>query len=114
MNVNFPELKNLNLEHGTEQNDFLKTILEKHIAEIDTGLVQDLSHISHFATYSGGMSVERVQHQKDNLYRLEYSYPWEMNWSCADQVDEGVIHDKVRFTVSETGEIDFKMLVLAS
>ncbi|MDG4812371.1 hypothetical protein P8629_05075 [Hydrogenovibrio sp. 3SP14C1] len=114
MNVNFPELKNLSLEHGAEQNDFLKTILEKHIAEIDIGLVQDLSHISHFASYSGGMVVEKVQHQKDNLYRLEYSYPWEMNWSCADQVDEGVIHDKVRFTVSEDGEIDFKMLMLAS
>lgn len=114
MKVIFPELENLTLEHSEQQNDFLKTVLDNHIAEIDTGLVQDLSHISHFATYSGGMTVEKVQHQKDNLYRMEYSYPWEMNWSCADQVDEGVIQDKVRFTVSESGEIHFKLLVLTS
>lgn len=112
MKVIFPELQNQPLVHGTEQNDFLKAVLEKHIAEIDTGLVQDLSHISHFATYSGGMTVEKVEYQKDNLYRMDYSYPWEMNWSCADQVDEGLIHDKVRFTVSDTGEIHFKLLVL--
>ncbi|QBZ82939.1 hypothetical protein GHNINEIG_00980 [Hydrogenovibrio crunogenus] len=114
MKVVIPELQNLSLAHGAEQNDFLKTVLNKHIAEIDKELVQDLSHISHFATYPGGMTVEKVVFQKDNLYRMDYSYPWEMNWSCADQVDEGLIHDKVRFTVSGTGEIHFKLLVLAS
>jgi len=114
MKITFPELQNTIFEHGAQLADTLKTVLIAHLTELEHELVQDMTHISHFANYHGGMEFIQVSHQKDNLYKLDYSYPWEINWSCADQMEEGVMQEKVRFTLSDRGEIEFKLFKLES
>ncbi|MGC9386892.1 MAG: hypothetical protein ACP5D0_08100 [Hydrogenovibrio sp.] len=101
------------LTPGEEHNDTLLACLTERLPELEQDLVQDLSHISHFAHYAGGMVLDAVIYQNDNLYRLDYHYPWEINWSCADQMAQGVMNDKVRFTLTEDGEVHFKWLTLA-
>jgi hypothetical protein len=100
------------LTPGEEHNETILARLSERLPELEHDLVQDLSHISHFANYMGGMALDAVIYQKDNLYRLDYHYPWEINWSCADQIEQGVMNDKVRFTLAEDGEVHFKLLKL--
>lgn len=112
MKVIFPELEGRTFVQGAELEAELLETIRTHLPEIDHELVQDLSHISHFANYVGGMTAETVTYQKDNLYKLDYTYKWEINWSCADQMEEGVINDKIRFTLADNGEVEFKILKL--
>lgn len=110
MQISFPELLGKLSQPGDASESLLLSVLTEHLSVLEHELVQDLTHISHFANYISGMTLDKVCYEKGNQYRLEYHYPWEMNWSCADQTGSGVIHDKVRFIVDATGRIEFKIL----
>lgn len=88
----------------------LYQFLDDNLALIEQDLVPDLSHISHFASYAGGMSLEVVEPIRENRFRLSYQVPWEMNWSCAGQTESGIVKEKLHFTVSDDGVIEFLVL----
>lgn len=89
------------LEHFLAQN------IGEQLALIEQDLIPDFSHISHFASYAGGMTIDRIEFVRENRFRLCYSVPWEMNWSCAGQTESGVAQEKMHFTVSKDGCIQF-------
>lgn len=88
----------------------LYQFLDDNLALIEQDLVPDLSHISHFASYAGGMSIERIEFVRENRFRLCYAVPWEMNWSCAGQTESGVVKEKMHFTVDADGVLTFLIL----
>ncbi len=112
MKVTFAELQNREIVHSPEMAASLKSILSTHLAEIDAEMVQDLTHISQAACYSGEMSIDAVEYLKDNLYRCDYSYNWQIAWTCSGTQEAGRVKEKVRFTVADNGEIEFKFLKL--
>ncbi len=91
----------------------LYQLLAQNLILIEQDLVPDLSHISHFASYAGGMSLAAIEHIRDNRFRLSYQVPWQMNWSCAGQTESGIANEKIHFTVSETGQLSFLFIRFA-
>ncbi|MBF6057997.1 hypothetical protein [Thiomicrorhabdus heinhorstiae] len=92
------------------------SMLQQEIAELlpsmEKEFIQDMSHISDAAVYEGDMQVDQVVYLKDNLYRCDYSYNWVIAWTCSGTQEAGRIQEKVRFSLSEDGEIEFKFLKL--
>ncbi|PLA74778.1 hypothetical protein CYQ88_04100 [Hydrogenovibrio sp. SC-1] len=95
---------------SNEAEACLYQLLVKNLSRMEQALVPDLSHISHFASYAGDMSLEAVEHIRDNRFRLSYQVPWQMNWSCAGQTESGIANEKIHFTVSEVGQLTFLFL----
>lgn len=112
MKLIFSELTKLPVEHGAELAEIVKTKLAPVIEKYSDDFVQDLSHISQAANYSGDLQVDQVEYLKDNLYRCDYSYNWEIAWTCSGTQEAGRVNEKVRFTVDENGELNFKFLKL--
>jgi len=90
----------------------LKTVLNNHIANYSDDFVQDMSHISQAAHYAGNMLVDNVVHIKDNVFRCDYSYDWAIGWTCSGTQEAGRVKEKVRFSLNEYGELEFKFLQL--
>lgn len=85
----------------------LHQTLVDNLAVIEQDLIPDLSHISHFASYAGGMSIEHIEFVRENRFRLCYAVPWDMSWSCAGQTESGIAKEKIHFTVSDDGQLNF-------
>lgn len=102
------------LQHGDELAMDLKQVIEKQFedTELQQAFVQDLSHISQAAVFSGDMKVDQVRYLKDNLYRCDYSYGWHIAWTCSGTQEAGRVSEKVRFTLNDDAEIEFKFLKL--
>lgn len=94
----------LNLE-GAETT--LCELLQDNLEFIEQDLIPDLSHISHFVSYAGGMHFEQVEFVRENRFRLYYAVPWDMSWSCAGQTESGIAKEKIHFTVSDDGQLNF-------
>ncbi|NCN44482.1 MAG: hypothetical protein CO158_08615 [Piscirickettsiaceae bacterium CG_4_9_14_3_um_filter_43_564] len=109
-NIKVPNCKDFNRLSTDAAEDLLYQLLIEKLVLIEQDLVPDLSHISHFASYTGGMKVDRVEFVRQGRFRLCYQVPWEINWSCADQSQSGVAGEKVHFTVSESGHLSFLWL----
>lgn len=112
MKKTFPELENQPLKQGAEITGLLAETINKYIESLADAFVQDMSHISPAANYTGNISVDQVEYLKDNLYRCDYSYDWAIAWTCSGTQEAGRITEKVRFTLDDTGEIHFKFLLL--
>lgn len=110
MKVQFPQMAQTDLEHSAETAERLQALITEQLPSLESEFVQDLSHISQFAGYGGNMTVDQVEYLKDNLYRCEYSYDWQISWTCAGTQESGRAKEKVRFTLTPDGEVTFKFL----
>lgn len=104
------ELVANSMEPGSELASTLKEKLNNIIENYSDDFVQDMTHISQAATYSGNIAVDDVVYLKDNLYRCDYSYDWSIAWTCSGTQEAGRVKEKVRFTVEPNGELNFKFL----
>ena len=97
-----------------EQCQWLKTFFDSKIGEIDRQLVRDLSFISQLAHYQEGMKVIKVETLpagKDLAhFYLYFEYEWHIFHGCMAMEDEGVMADKVKFTVDSS---DFPCHILS-
>ncbi|NPA71275.1 MAG: hypothetical protein GXO35_00470 [Gammaproteobacteria bacterium] len=110
MNFIIETLKDQSIQQGKALAVPLKQALNERIEGLSSDFVQDLSHISLAANYSGGIRVDEVVFLKDNLYRCDYSYDWAIGWTCSGTQEVGRVKEKVRFTVDESGMLTFKFL----
>lgn len=108
----FVELQDGPIEQGSVMTERLKALIIKSLPEFNQAFVQDLSHISQAAGYAGDMTIDKVVHLKDNLYRCDYSYSWQIAWTCSGTQEAGRVTEKVRFTLDDKGEVTFKFLKL--
>lgn len=112
MKKHFSALQNQTENQGEALAALLKTVLSENLSELESDFVQDLSHISQAASFAGEMTIDAVVHLKDNLYRCDYSYNWQIAWTCSGTQEAGRVKEKVRFTVLDDGEVEFKFLKL--
>ena len=112
MKITFPELQTTAIEQGENMAPQLKVVIESHLSDLEKDFVQDMSHISQAASFAGEMSVDAVVHIKENLYRCDYAYAWQIAWTCSGTQEAGRVKEKVRFTLADDGEIEFKFLKL--
>lgn len=99
------------IEHGAALANELVNLLQNRIAELHDALITDLSHISHFVNANDDdMRIDKIEFEADNEYLMFYSFGWQINNACADQLDEGRAHEKVRFTLQSPGLVNFKIL----
>lgn len=112
MKATLKELASVHPDNGEERANQLKVIIASHLPEWQEEFLQDLSHISEAAVFSGNMQVDQVEHLKDNLYRCDYAYDWQIAWTCSGTQEAGRVNEKVRFVVNEPDEIEFKFLKL--
>lgn len=108
----FVELQGSPIEQGDIMTERLKMLITNSLPEFEQAFVQDLSHISQAASFAGDMTIDKVVHLKDNLYRCDYSYNWQIAWTCSGTQEAGRVTEKVRFTLDEKGEVTFKFLKL--
>ncbi|WP_024850888.1 hypothetical protein [Hydrogenovibrio kuenenii] len=109
---------------SSEQTEYLASLLNKlkscityQLAEMDKSkleaeMVQDMSHISQAAVYAGNLTVDNIDWVKDNLFRCDYSYDWQIGWTCSGTQEEGRVNEKVRFSLEPDGSLKFKFLKL--
>jgi len=114
MKKHFSKLQNTTIEQGEALTGVLKAVLNDHLDELEDAFIQDLSHISQAACFSGGLAIDNVVYLKDSLYRCDYGYDWQIAWTCSGTQEAGRVKEKVRFTVADNGEITFKFLKLES
>ncbi len=102
------EYANLTLD---EQCQTLQNFFESQIDSIDRQLVRDLSFISQLAHYKDGMQVMRVETLPAGDFYLHFEYEWHIFQGCMAMEDQGVMKDKVKFTVdsSRTPEISLTL-----
>lgn len=104
----------LNLTQPIHQGEKLAAelmlLLQNRIHELYDALITDLSHISHFANATGNIQIDKIEFQADNEYLMFYSFGWQINNACADQLHEGRANEKVRFTLQTPGLVSFKIL----
>lgn len=104
------------LDLNTDQTDHeslsqqLLQSLGDRLNEMEAELITDLSHISHFANYTGDMQIDSIEHLGEQRYLMHYSFGWQINNACADQLDEGRISEKVRFELQPPGLVTFRIL----
>ena len=109
----FTELVESPLIQGAQACHKLAEVLNSQRAVLEDVFIQDLSHISAAAKYNGGLQIDAVTHLKDRLYRCDYSYDWDIAWTCSGTQESGRVSEKVRFTVDEDGVLTFKFLNLS-
>jgi len=89
---------------------WLMTQLQARVTEFESALITDLSHISHFANYAGQMTLDKLEANGESQYRLHYSFAWQINNACADQLHEGRINEKVRLSLTTPNQVTFHIL----
>lgn len=112
------------LAAASDQTDYLTAItaklrqcINKQLAEMDKAtleaeMVQDMTHISQAAVFSGNLTVDAVEYLKDSLFRCDYSYDWQIGWTCSGTQEAGRVNEKVRFSLEPDGTLKFKFLKL--
>lgn len=113
MQIQRDTLKKATVVHGAEHESFLQSTISTLLDQYQDDFIQDLSHISTAANFSGDMQVDKVEYLKDNLYRCDYSYNWSIAWTCSGTQEAGRVNEKVRFLFDpEAGTLQFKFLKL--
>lgn len=112
LKVNFANLAADSIEHGDSIVQMLQSAINEEIVDYSDDFVQDMDHISTAALYDGNISVDSVVYLKDNLYRCDYSYDWSIGWTCSGTQEAGRVKEKVRFTLDNNGDLNFKFLKL--
>lgn len=109
---------------SSEQAEYVSSLLNKlkscitnQLAEMEKSrleaeMVQDMSHISQAAVFAGNLTVDDVTYIKDNLFRCDYSYDWQIGWTCSGTQEAGRVNEKVRFSLESDGSLKFKFLKL--
>lgn len=109
---------------SAEQADYLASLTQKlkssiskaldamDKSQLEAEMVQDMTHISQAAVYAGNLTVDDVVYVKDNLFRCDYSYDWQIGWTCSGTQEEGRVKEKVRFSLEPDGTLKFKFLKL--
>ncbi len=104
------------IERPLEAEKVSVSLLQQEIAKqlpaMEKSFIQDMSHISDAAVYDGDMRIDQIVYLKDCMYRCDYSYNWVIGWTCSGVQEAGRIQEKVRFSLSEEGQIEFKFLKL--
>ena len=111
MKRKYPELAEL----STESADTLvkiQLVFQQDLDALKPLLNTDLSHISHFASPTGDIQIERIERLKESRFILHYQMGWQINYSCADQTASGQIKEKLHFILEPDGTIIFKPLKL--
>lgn len=103
------DLKTDQTDHESLSQQLLKNLGDR-LNEMEAELITDLSHISHFANYTGDMQIDSIEHLGEQRYLMHYSFGWQINNACADQLDEGRISEKVRFELQPPGLVTFRIL----
>lgn len=96
-------------DHETLSQQLVQSLGDR-LNEMEAELITDLSHISHFANYTGNMQIDSIEHLGEQRYLMHYSFGWQINNACADQLDEGRISEKVRFELQPPGLVTFRIL----
>ncbi|WP_029407735.1 hypothetical protein [Thiomicrorhabdus sp. Milos-T2] len=112
MKIILSDLVGLTLDNDDANTSQIQKVLNACIEDYADDFVQDMSHISQAANYSGNIKVDEIVHLKDNLYRCDYSYDWAIAWTCSGVQEGGRVKEKVRFTLEPSGELQFKFLKL--
>lgn len=112
MKIALKELTESSFQIGECLSPQLKSVLTEYLPELESSFVQDLSHISTAANYTGEMMIDNIVFLKDNLFRCDYSYNWAIGWTCSGVQEAGRVSEKVRFTLNEQGVVTFKFLKL--
>lgn len=97
-------------QQGLSTASILKEALTLQLVEFEHQLITDLSHISQLANPTGDMRIDDLEHQGDDRYLMHYSFGWQINNACADQLDEGRIAEKVRLVLEPPSRVVFKIL----
>lgn len=87
----------------------LQAFVQQHIELIDRKLIRDLSYINPLAYYKEGMQVGKIESLTEDLYQMHFSYRWHIFSGCMGMEDEGLLKDKVKFTLSEEGHLCFDL-----
>lgn len=96
-------------DHETLSQQLAQSLRDR-LKEMEAELITDLSHISHFANYTGDMQIDSIEYLGEQRYLMHYSFGWQINNACADQLDEGRISEKVRFELQPPGLVTFRIL----
>ena len=75
----------------------LLSVMQDHLTALTPSLIQDLSHISHFAQFDGGMTLLSVEALANGRFKLRYQYDWALNWNCAGETGSGTVTESMRF-----------------
>ncbi|MDR9498629.1 MAG: hypothetical protein RI556_05600 [Hydrogenovibrio sp.] len=75
----------------------LLNLLRQYQTALQPSLMQDLSHISHFAQFDGGLTLLEVTSLGQDRFKLRYQYDWALNWNCAGETGSGTVTESMRF-----------------
>lgn len=95
--------------HGAGLVSELVSVIEKHKAAFEHQLIPDLSHIDVMAHNENGIVVTGVEHLEENLYKLNFTYDWQLYRGCADIHGVGIEKGNALFTVSDNGQIEIDL-----
>jgi hypothetical protein len=99
----WPELSGLIQKSDSEASlaQALLSVMQTHLDELTPSLIQDLSHISHFAQFDGGMTVLSLEALAKDRFKLRYQYDWALNWNCAGETGSGTVTESMRFRLDQ-------------
>ncbi|MGF1753454.1 hypothetical protein L4C33_07645 [Vibrio makurazakiensis] len=97
------------IEHGSALCEPLFDLLSKHQPEYQRSLIPDLTFIDVMAHNNHGIVIQKVSHIEANQYQCQYSYDWEIFNGCLDMHETGVERNKVKFIVTEEGQVEFDL-----
>lgn len=113
----WPELASLSQAQTTSEtalatrSQALLSVMQTHLEALTPSLIQDLSHISHFAQFDGNMVLLSVDALANGRFKLRYQYDWALNWNCAGETGSGTVTESMRFRL-EGDQLDLLPLKL--
>ncbi|MBO1924119.1 hypothetical protein [Thiomicrorhabdus sp. 6S3-12] len=87
----------------------LQAFVQQHIELIDRKLIRDLSYINPLAYYKEGMQIEKIESVQKGVYQMHFSYRWHIFSGCMGMEDDGLLKDKVKFSLCEEGRLCFDL-----
>ncbi|QKI89006.1 hypothetical protein [Thiomicrorhabdus xiamenensis] len=87
----------------------LQNFVQQNIELIDRKLIRDLSYINPLAYYKEGMQIEKIEPLGEDLYQMHFSYRWHIFSGCMGMEDEGLLKDKVKFSLNGEGSLSFDL-----
>jgi hypothetical protein len=83
--------------------------MQQNLSLIDRKLVRDLSYISQLAYYDKGMLVKSVVYKADSDFVMHFEYEWIIFQGCMGLHENGMMQDKVSFSVDKEGNLLFDL-----
>ncbi len=99
-------------EHGPEFAQKLKRYLLTSQQDWQHQLIPNLDYIDPRALNDNGITITDVVYVCEVRYSLEYQYDWFVFSGCTDTDLTGTDSNKVVFTCSNTGDLEFDLSAL--